>query len=53
MVQAVHRLLDHAVANEERLNKLLARLAQSGVDCADLRDAETHIDPKQVNRLLG
>jgi serine O-acetyltransferase len=53
MVQAVHRLLDHAVANEDRLNRLLARLEQSGVDCADLRDAETHIDPKQVNQLLG
>ena len=53
MVQAVHRLLDHAVANEDRLNRLLVRLEQSGVDCADLRDAETHIDPKQVNRMLG
>ena len=53
MVQAVHRLLEHAVANEDRLNKLLARLEQSGVNCSDLRDAETHIDPKQVNRMLG
>jgi hypothetical protein len=41
------------VANEDRLNRLLVRLEQSGVDCADLRDAETHIDPKQVNRMLG
>ena len=53
MVQAVHRLLDHAVANEERLNKLLSRLQQGGVDCADLRAADTHIDLRQVNRLLG
>ncbi|MBK7471467.1 MAG: serine O-acetyltransferase [Betaproteobacteria bacterium] len=52
MVQAVHRLLEHAVANEDRLNKLLARLAQGGMDCKDLRDAEAHIDPGQVNRLL-
>lgn len=52
MVQAVHRLLDHAVANEERLNKLLARLAEGGVNCADLTDAESHIDSAQVNRLL-
>jgi serine O-acetyltransferase len=53
IVQALHRLLDHAVANEDRLNKLLARLAQSGVDCADLRDAETQFDPEHVNRMLG
>ena len=52
MVKAVHRLLDHAVANEDRLNRLLARLEKSGLDCADLREAEAHIDPNQVNRLL-
>jgi hypothetical protein len=41
-----------AVANKDRLNRLLARLEQSGVNRADLRDAETHIDSKQVNRPL-
>jgi serine O-acetyltransferase len=52
MVQAVHRLLDHAVATEERLNRLMERLAVQGVQCADLRGRETHLDPEQVNRLL-
>jgi len=52
MVQAVHRLLDHAVASEERLNKLVQRLAERGVDCADLREDE-QFDSKQVDRLLG
>ena len=52
MVQAVHRLLDHAVASEDRLNKLMQRLAERGVDCADLRDGE-QLDSKKVNRLLG
>ncbi|MEO8136797.1 MAG: serine O-acetyltransferase, partial [Betaproteobacteria bacterium] len=52
MVQAVHRLLEHAVANEDRLNRLLERLAKQGVKCEDLHDTDAHIDPKQVNRLL-
>ncbi len=52
MVQAVHRLLEHAVANEDRLNRLLERLARQGVKCEDLHDTDAHIDPKQVNRLL-
>jgi len=52
MVQAVHRLLDHAVASEERINKLMERLAEKGVRCNDLLDAEVPIDPRQVNRLL-
>jgi len=52
MVQAVHRLLDHAVASEDRMNKLMQRLEERDVDCAGLGDVE-QIDPKQVNRLLG
>jgi len=52
MVQAIHRLLDHAVASEERMNKLMERLAEKGVTCADL-EVEGHFDPKQLNRLLG
>ena len=50
MVQAIHRLLDHAVATDERMNKLMARLAERGVNCADLRETEDALD--QVNRLL-
>jgi serine O-acetyltransferase len=53
MVQAVHKLLDHAVASEERLNKLMLRLGEQGLQFADLREAELPIDSKQMNRLLG
>jgi serine O-acetyltransferase len=53
MVRAVHRLLDHAVASEDRMNKLVERLAEKGVRCADLREAQLPIDPKQVDCLLG
>ncbi len=51
MVQAVHRLLDHAVAADERINKLMERLAEKGVPCADLQEIDT-LDRGQVNRLL-
>jgi hypothetical protein len=40
------------VASEERMNKLMARLAERGVNCADLRESEVELDPQQVNRLL-
>ena len=54
MVQAVHKLIDHAIANEDRLNKLLARLQAGGVECTDLKDAEpAPLDPRMANRLLG
>ena len=53
MVQAIHRLLDHAVASEERMEKLMQRLAERGVFCADLQDEEDRLDTKQLNRLLG
>src|SRR5881396_3014346 len=37
MVQAVHSLLDHAAATEERLNKLVQLLQQGGFDCGDAK----------------
>ena len=46
MVQAVHRLLDHAIASEERINKLIARLAEKGVRCSDLHDARSAARPQ-------
>ena len=54
MVQAVHKLLEHAIASEDRLNKLVARLQLRGLDCADLSDADgVPLDPRMANRLLG
>jgi serine O-acetyltransferase len=55
MVQALHKLLDHTIANEDRLDKLVARLCDQGtVDCNDLREVESPpLDPRMANRLLG
>ena len=52
MVQAVHSLLDHAAATEERLKKLVALLQQGGVDCGDARAASGLFDPERINKML-
>ena len=33
MVQAIHRLIDHAAASDARLDRLVAQLQHDGVDC--------------------
>jgi len=52
MVQAIHQLLDHASASEERFNKLLAQLARDGVDCGDAKAVAEAFDPQQINKML-
>ena len=52
MVQAIHQLLDHAAASEERFNKLVAQLARDGVDCGDVKAVAEAFDPQQINRML-
>ena len=37
MVQAIHQLLDHAAATDERFNRLVAQLQRDGVDCGDAK----------------
>ena len=52
MVQAVHRLLDHAVATDDRIEKLLARLQEQGLECPEAKETADAFDPQQVNRML-
>lgn len=53
VVQAIHKLLDHASATDARLEQLVARLKQGGVDCGDDRAVADGFDPVQINRMLG
>jgi serine O-acetyltransferase len=39
MVQAIHQLLDHAHAVDERFNRLVDQLQQDGVECGDARQS--------------
>jgi serine O-acetyltransferase len=52
IVQAIHKLLDHAAATEERFNRLVALLQHEGVDCAEAKAVADAFDPKQINRML-
>jgi len=52
MVQAIHSLLDHAAATDERLRKLIEHLQREGVDCSDAKATADRFDPAQLNRLL-
>ena len=52
MVQAVHSLLDHAAATEERFGKLLELLQQGGFDCSDARATADRFDPEKINKML-
>ena len=52
MVQAIHQLLDHAAATEERINRLVAQLSRDGVNCGDARATADGFDPQQINKML-
>ena len=52
VVQAIHKLLDHAAATEERFNRLVALLQHEGVDCAEAKAVADAFDPGQINRML-
>src|SRR5205823_13615768 len=52
MVQAIHSLLDHAAAVDERFNRLVAQLQNDGVDCGDAKAVVDAFDPQPINKML-
>ena len=52
VVQAIHQLLDHAAATEDRFNKLVAQLQRDGLDCGDAKATAERFDPQQINKML-
>jgi serine O-acetyltransferase len=52
VVQAIHRLLDHAAATEERFDKLVSLLQRDGMDCGDAKATAERFDPAQINKML-
>ncbi|CAG1002494.1 serine O-acetyltransferase [Burkholderiales bacterium] len=52
LVQAIHKLLDHAAVTDGRLDRLIERLTKGGVECGDDRAVADGFDPKQINRTL-
>ena len=53
IVQAIHQLLDHAAASEERFNRLVALLQRDGVDCAEARAVAEAFDPQQIKNYVA
>jgi serine O-acetyltransferase len=52
MVQAIHKLLDHAAATEERFNRLVALLQHEGMDCREAKEVADAFDPRQITKML-
>jgi len=52
MVQAIHKLLDHAAATDERFDRLVRQLTRDGLDCTDAKATADRFDPKQINKML-
>jgi serine O-acetyltransferase len=52
VVQAIHRLIDHAAATDVRMEALIARLQQGGVDFGDAQATADGFDPKRLNQMI-
>jgi serine O-acetyltransferase len=52
VVQAIHTLLDHARATDERMERLVAQLQRDGVEVGDAKATADGFDPVQVNKML-
>jgi len=52
IVQAIHRLIDHAAASDARLDRVIAGLQNGGVDLEDARATAEGFDPKRLNQMI-
>jgi serine O-acetyltransferase len=52
MVQAIHRLIDHAAATDARLERLVSLLKESGVECGDAKATAEGFDPQRLNQMI-
>jgi serine O-acetyltransferase len=52
MVQAIHRLIDHAAATDARLDRVIAGLKDGRVDLADAQATAEAFDPKRLNQMI-
>jgi len=53
LVQAIHKLLEHAAATDARVDRLIDAMKQGGVECGDDRAVADGFDPQQIDRSLG
>lgn len=51
MVQVMHKLLDHIVVTDQKIESLVERLQQAGIKC-DETDKDEKFDPAKLNKML-
>jgi serine O-acetyltransferase len=49
VAQAINRLLDHVVTIDQRIEQILARLQQAGIECADDQEKSKAFDPTYLS----
>lgn len=52
VVQAIHKLLDHAASTDERMDRLVAQLRRDGLEMTDAKATADRFDPAPINRML-
>ena len=52
MVQAIHRLIDHAAATDARIDALIGQLKDGGLECADANATAAGFDPQRLNQMI-
>lgn len=52
MVQAIHKLLDHAAVIDDRLERLVEHLQRDGLALEGERAVANGFDPRQINKML-
>ena len=52
MVQAIHRLIDHAAETDARLQDLIAHLKEGGIDLGDAKATAAGFDPKRLSQMI-
>ncbi len=52
MVKAIHGLLDHSVTADKRIELILAKLEQMGVNCEEERATADKFDPNYLNKIV-
>ena len=53
LVQAIHKLLEHAALTDARVDRLVESLKQGGVDTGEDRKVADGFDPRQIDKTLG
>lgn len=52
VAQAINSLLDHVVTIDQRIEQILARLQQAGIECRDDQENSKPLDPTYLSRIV-